>query len=130
MTQMQVTLTLPDELYRSAQRWAVFTRRDLEETLTNALAIALTPVYTEPRLEQPVAALSDRKLLETARVRLAQEQGERLEELLALQSEGQITAKQRNELQALMQVYDQLWLRQSEALAEAVRRGLIDSIAS
>lgn len=126
MTQTQVTITLTDDLYEHAQRWAAITRRGLDETLTNALAIVLTPVYSESMLDQPVEALSDNKLLTTVKVRMQPEQGKRLEELLALQREGRLSSRQRNELQALMQVYDQLWLRQSEALAEAVRRGLID----
>ena len=41
----QVTLTLPDELYEHARRWAIITQRDLSETLTDALTIVLTPVY-------------------------------------------------------------------------------------
>ncbi len=126
MTQTQVTLILSDDLYENAQRWATITRKGLDETLTNALAIVLTPVHFEPKLEQPVGNLSDDKLLTMVKVRMQPEQGKRLEELLTLQSEGRLTSRQRNELQALMQVYDQLWLRQSEALAEAVQRGLID----
>jgi len=126
MTQTQVTLTLSDDLYENAQRWATITRKGLDETLTNALAIVLTPVHSEPKLEQPVGNLSDDMLLTMVKVRMQPEQGKRLEELLTLQSEGRLTSRQRNELQALMQVYDQLWLRQSEALAEAVQRGLID----
>ena len=46
----QVTLTLPGELYERASRWATLTRRDLSKTLTDALAIVLTPVYITPVL--------------------------------------------------------------------------------
>ncbi len=130
MKQTQVTLNLPEDLYKHAQRWAIITRKGLEETLTNALTLALTPVHVEPRLEPPVVTLSDSKLLAATKLQMQQEQGKRLDELLALQSEGRITTSQRSELQTLLQVYDQLWLRQSEALVEAVRRGLIDPISS
>ena len=51
-------------------------------------------------------------------------QGGRLTELLEKQRESLLTESERPELLALMQIYDQLWVRQSEALAEAVRRGL------
>jgi hypothetical protein len=44
--------------------------------------------------------------------------------LLEKQREGTLTESERPELLALMHVYEQLWVRQSEALAEAVRRGL------
>jgi hypothetical protein len=38
--------------------------------------------------------------------------------------EATLTTQEQAELLALMQVYQQRWVRQSEALAEAVRRGL------
>ncbi len=47
-----------------------------------------------------------------------------LSRLLEKEREGELTGSERPELLALMQVYNQLWIRQSEALAEAGRRGL------
>ena len=120
----QVTLTLPDELYEHARRWATITQRDLSETLTDALIIVLTPVYTMPRLERPVSLLSDEDVLALSRAQMKPAQGRRLSELLEKQREGALAKGERPELLALMQVYSQLWIRQSEALAEAVRRGL------
>ena len=120
----QVTLTLPDELYEHAKRWATIIQRDLSETLTDALTIVLTPVYTTPRLERPVSSLSDEDVLALSKAQMRPAQGRRLSELLEKQGEGVLTESERPELLALMHVYDQLWIRQSEALAEAVRRGL------
>jgi hypothetical protein len=120
----QVTLTLPEELYEYAKRWATITQRDLPEMLTDALTIVLTPMYTTPRLERPVSSLSDEDVLELSKAQMRQEQGRRLSELLEKQREGKLAGSERPELLALMQVYNQLWIRQSEALAEAARRGL------
>lgn len=120
----QVTLTLPDELYEHARRWATITQRDLSETLTDALTIVLTPVYTMPSLEKPVSLLSDEGVIALSRAQMKPAQGRRLSELLEKQREGGLTKGERPELLALMQVYSQLWIRQSEALAEAVQRGL------
>jgi hypothetical protein len=120
----QVTLTLPGELYERASRWATLTRRDLSKTLTDALAIVLTPVYITPVLEKPISLLSDEDVLALCRTQMSLSSGRRLSELLEKQREGVLTGSERSELLALMQVYDQLWIRQSEALAEAVRRGL------
>jgi len=120
----QVTLTLPEALYEYARRWATITQRDLPEMLTDALTIVLTPVYTTPRLERPVSALSDEDVLALSKAQMRPAQGRRLSELLEKQREGELTGSERSELLALMQVYNQLWIRQSEALAEAVRRGL------
>jgi len=120
----QVTLTLPGELYERAKRWATITRRGLPETLTDALAIVLTPMRTTPALEKPIASLYDEQVLALSQVQMKPAQGRRLSELLEKQREGTLFESERSELLALMQVYDLLWLRQSEALAEAVRRGL------
>jgi len=120
----QVTLTLPEELYEYARRWATITQRDLPEMLTDALSIVLTPVYTTPRLERPVSSLSDEDVLALSKAQMRPAEGRRLSELLEKQREGKLAGSERSELLALMQVYNQLWIRQSEALAEAVRRGL------
>ncbi len=119
----QVTLTLSDELYEHARRWATITQRDLSETLTDALTIVLTPVCTTPRLERPVSSLSNEDVLALSKAQMRPAQGRRLSELLEKQCEA-LTESERPELLALMHVYEQLWVRQSEALAEAVRRGL------
>jgi hypothetical protein len=115
---------LPDELYENAQRWATLTQRDLAETLTDALTIVLTPIYMTPQLEKPVSELSDEEILALTQVQMPADQGQRFSELLGKQREGQLAEPERPELLALAQVYNQLWLRQSEALAEAVRRNL------
>jgi len=120
----QVTVTLPEELYEYARRWATITQRDLPEMLTDALTIVLTPVYSTPRLERPVSSLSDEDVLALSKAQMRPAQGRRLSELLEKQREGELTESERPELLALMQVYNQLWIRQSEALTEAVRRGL------
>lgn len=124
----QVTLTLPDELYERAERWATITRQDLSEALTDALAIVLRPTYVAPKLEKPVSSLSDQEVLALSKVQMAPTQGRRLGELLEKQREGELPDNERPELLTLMQVYEQLWIRQSEALAEAVRRGLRESL--
>lgn len=48
-------------------------------------------------------------------------------ELLDRQQAGVLTGDERVELNGLYQAYLRLWLRQSEALAEAVRRGLCEA---
>ncbi len=126
----QITLTLSDELYDNARQWALMTQRNLSETLTDALKIVLTPVYTHPQLEKPVSALSDQEVLALTQVQMASSQGDRLGELLAKQREDNLPNHKQAELLAIMQVYNQLWLRRSEALAEAVRRGLMGPLVA
>lgn len=120
----RVTLTLPDDLYENAQQWAVMTQRNLSETLTDALRIVLTPVTTKPQIEQPISALPNEEVIALSKVQMDKAQGERLGKLLEKQRESVLTEPEQLSLMVLMQVYHQLWLRQSEALAEAVKRGL------
>jgi len=63
-------------------------------------------------------------VLALTQVQMPPQQGHRLDQLLAKQGEATLTTQEQAELFALIQVYQQLWVRQSEALAEAVRRGL------
>ena len=125
----QVVLTLSDDLYARAKQWAALTRRDLPETLTDALAIVLTPLPEPPEGELPVTSMSDAEVMALAQAQMAPQQGTRLDYLLAKQREEQLTTPEQAELLALMQGYHRLWLRQSEALAEAVRRGLREALA-
>jgi hypothetical protein len=120
----QVVVTLPDDLYAQAQHWAALTHREVPQLLTEALALVLTPIGTPPADAPPVATLSDTEVLALAQVQMLSQQGHRLDQLLAKQGEETITAQEQAELLALMHVYQQLWVRQSEALAEAVHRGL------
>lgn len=119
-----MTLTLPDDLYENAQQWAVMTERNLSETLTDALRIILTSVSVKPQREQPVSSLSNEEVIALSKVQMERSQGERLRKLLAKQREISLTETEQISLMTLMQLYHQLWIRQSEALAEAVKRGL------
>lgn len=82
------------------------------------------PILTEPQTDQPVATLSNEAVMALSRVQMDKERGEQLGQLLEKQREDSLTVDEQHLLMALMQVYHQLWLRQSEALAEAVKRGL------
>ena len=126
----QVTVTLPDQLYENAQHWATLTQRDLSQTLADALMIVLTPVFSPPRLEHPITSLSDAEVAALTRLRMDERQGKRLGVLLERKREDSLTPAESSELMALMQIYHQLWIRQSEALVEAVRRGLRPSLGA
>ncbi len=125
----QITLELPDELYENAKRWAAITQQAVPEALTDALAVLLTPVYAAPELEEPIASLSDEEVLALSQTQMETAQGKRMDELLEKRRERPLTESELRELLTLMQIYHQLWLRQSEALVEAVRRGLREPLA-
>ena len=120
----QVVVTLSDELMERAKQWALLTQRDLAQTLVDALQIVLAPVQHTIGVQPDIAELSDQEVLSLCTVKLKPAQGKRINVLLAKQREEQLTPTDQSELLALMEIYNQLWIRQSEALAEAVRRGL------
>ena len=76
--QRQVTITLPEELYEYARRWALLTHREVPETLTDILTNALVPVQLAPNFEKPISALSDKDVLTLASVQMTEESGRRL----------------------------------------------------
>lgn len=120
----QITLELSDELYDQARSWAALSKKDLTGALTDALFLAFAPLSGQPPDDLDVTALSDRDILTLSQVQMEKAQGEQMDELLRQQSEGDLTQEGQRTLSALVQVYHSLWLRQSLALAESVRRGL------
>ena len=121
---MEVTLQLPDQLYEQAKQWAAITQQDLNTALTDALSVILTPIHVDPELDKPIASLSDQELLKQVEIEMAPEQGQRLNRLMEQQRDGTISEDEHRELYSLFHLYQRLWLRQSEALAEAVSRDL------
>ena len=83
----QVVLTLSDDLYERAKRWASRTRRDVPQTLTDALEIVLTPEQESPEPDPSVTTISDIEVMALAQAQMARQQGERLDYLLAKQRE-------------------------------------------
>lgn len=75
-------------------------------------------------MEQPVSSLSDEEVLALTTLQMGVSEGRQLNRLLDMQQAGTLTEDNHRSLMALMQIYNQLWIRQAEALAEAVKRGI------
>lgn len=125
----QVTLELSDEVLRRAERLAGLSGRDLGNVLAEAVAAAIPPLDTAGGGSGPIEEAPDGEVLRLAAVRLLPEQENRLSELLEEQQARLLSARERSDLLGLMQIYEGSLLRQSEALAEAVRRGLREPLA-
>lgn len=123
-TMMEITLQLPDRVYQQAQRWATITNQELDTALTEALEIALTPVHATSEADTPVASLNDAQVLALTEAQMPGESGRRLSRLSGLHAEGALSPDEQQELMVLAGLYQHYWMRQAEALAEAVRRGL------
>ena len=118
----QITLNLSDEVYRQAELLAQQCHRSVSEILVETLENFLLPTA------KPVSALSDPEVIALTQIRLQPVQEQRLSELLEHQQCGTITDFEREELQALIHIYEDRLLRQAQALNESVRRGLLEPL--
>ncbi len=73
---------------------------------------------------RPVFELPDATVLRLAAMQMPAWQTRRLQELLAQQREGQLSMEEKSELMELFALHDRGLLLKSEAIAEAVRRGI------
>lgn len=123
---MEVTLNLSENLAESAEHLASATKRDLPTVITEVLEMLLPLLenMADSNLYPPVFSLSDAEVIALADSKMDEATNKRLGEL---QSKGKrigLIETERNELLTLLQIYQLGQLRKSEALAEAVKRGL------
>ncbi|MEL7356832.1 MAG: hypothetical protein AAFN40_09760 [Cyanobacteria bacterium J06560_6] len=125
MTTIQVTIDLPEETYERAERFARLINRDLSSVLADTVVSSLPPLSHETDV-LPVADMPDHAVLHLANSTLPAAQDKRLSELLEKQREGKLAVNEPQELEALMQKYNEGWLRKTAGLVEAVQRGLME----
>lgn len=111
-----VTLNLPDQVVRLAASIANRKRQAMEDVLVEML--------TTTAADSPIENLPDEEVLALSEMMMPKEQDQRLSELLAQQRENQLDLEGRKQLAQLMWLYEKGMLRKSQALREAVERGL------
>lgn len=105
-----ITLELPDEVYRRAQRVARATRRPIEEVVIEWIR---PPAQVNlPELDR----LSDDELLQVASATIPSKHAQRLQELLTTQQQRSLSEKEQREAVALVEQEDLLTLRKARAL--------------
>ena len=119
---IEVTLSLPEQIVERAERFGQATQRHPEAVLADALEM-VWPTLADEDLA-PVSRLGDAEVLALADSRMEDAQDHRLGELQERGKALGLTFAERHELMALLQIYQIGLLRKSEALAEAVQRGL------
>ncbi|MEH2302392.1 MAG: hypothetical protein V7K88_26290 [Nostoc sp.] len=125
----QIIITLPDDIYQRAERFARLANRDVASILVDTIQLSIPPVSEDITDLEPMLALSDEQVLVLAELEMESEQDARLSELLDRQQSGTLTEGNRPELQTLIQVYQEGLLRKATALSEAVKRGLIEPLS-
>jgi hypothetical protein len=123
---VEVTLTLPENLVEHAKRLGDATQRDVAAILADALEMLLPTLENLPESNPypTLSSLSVADVLTLANSKMDAVQNQRLGELQQRGKTAGLTEAERYELLALLQIYQLGQLRKSEALAEAVQRGL------
>ena len=121
-----VTLDLPESVIVTAKRLSEVTQQTCEEVLADVLEMMVPILEDTPDscLAPPVSTLTDAEVLLVADATMDATQNQRLGALQATGKATGLSVAERYELLALLQIYQLGHLRKSEALAEAVRRGL------
>ncbi|HSK71543.1 MAG TPA: hypothetical protein VK892_07605 [Pyrinomonadaceae bacterium] len=120
---MEISVKLPDSLYRDVSHLARSKKKSVAEYVKNAVRKAVEE--EAETLEKPLAGCSDEEVLALANMKMSEAENARMSELLDKQREEIITPLERNELDALFRVYQVGNLRKSQGIYEAVQRGLI-----
>jgi hypothetical protein len=120
---VQLTINVPDEIYRVAEHFAVSTGQPVEDVVANLLGYAL-PLIPAVDPTRPVSTLSDTELMTLTSITMTPEADHRHSELLTRQREGNLAVGERAELQRLQQVYEIAFLYKNQVLVEAAKRGL------
>jgi len=124
---VEVTIALPESVVEQAKWLGNATQRDVAEVIADTLSMLWSALEGQPdsSFYPPVSSLSDAEVLKLADAKMDAVQNDRLGELQARGKATGLTEAEQMELLALMQIYQIGQLRKSEALAEAVQRGLL-----
>jgi hypothetical protein len=116
----QVTIQVSGQVIKHAAQIALNTRQSVENVLSGWLESSVT--------ELPVQALSDSDVLALTELNFTPKEQERFSDLLYQNRENLLSADGRKELDGLMRIYERGLLKKSQALEEAVKRGLIEPL--
>ncbi len=116
MSDVMMTIAVPEQAVRRATHQASLTHQRVEDVLTRWLDWAATEI--------PVETLPDNELLAACDSQLEEDQQQELERLLAESREGSLDSAGQVRLGELMQVYRRGLVRKARALQVAVQRGL------
>lgn len=120
----QITLTLPNALASEVSRFGEMTKRDMASVLLDTLEM-MWPTLPDVSDVPSVETLSDDAVIALAQSKMNATQNKRLATLQTVGKNKGLSADERKELTALLHIYQLGQLRKSEAIVEAVKRGLL-----
>lgn len=129
---VKITLQLTENLIARAVQLGSATHRDVDAVLADALELLWFTLegVPNPDRQPPIAELPDQEVLSLANTKMDEIQNQRLGYLQTKGKATGITNAERYELFALLQIYQLGQIRKSEAMAEAVGRGLRNPLSA
>jgi len=124
---MEVTLNLPENIYRNFSEIAEKKHRRLEEVIADKLQDDFSADMAD--YEETVAAWTNDAVLALANLKIPKEQSDRMSVLLSRLDEGMMTETEERELEIYTELHQISTLRKAYGIAEAVKRKLINSPA-
>ena len=125
----QITITLTDDVYQKADRFARLANRDIASVLADTIQSSIPNISEAATTLTPISLLLDADVLTLTELQMEPSQDLQLSTLLDRQQAGLLTDIDRSELQTLMQTYQEGLLRKATALSEAVKRKLIKPLS-
>jgi len=129
---VEIKLNLSDNLVESVKHLGEGTQGDVATILNHILEVLLPTLETlaDSNFYPVVANLSDTQVVDLANAKMNDNYHQRLRELQKKGKTTELTTIEGDELLTLISIYQVGQLRKSEALAEAVKRGLISPLHS
>jgi hypothetical protein len=122
---MEITLNLPENVYRNFTKLAEKKHRRVEDIIADKLQDDFLVENVD--YKETVAGWSDEAVLALANLKIPREQSDRMSELLDRLQEGIITDSEERELEVYTELCQISTLRKAHGIVEAVKRGLISS---
>ena len=122
---MEVTLNLPENIYRNFTKLAEQKQRRVEDVIADRLQNDIEIESAE--FEEIIAAWSDDDVLALANLKLPKEQADRMSELSERRQMGSVSSAENSEFDMYMELYNIANLRKAHGIVEAVKRGLLKS---
>jgi hypothetical protein len=127
---VDITINISDDVYHRAKHFASLANRDLSSVIADTLAQSFPATDLQVGQITPVANLSDAQVMALTQLAMEPLQDARLSLLLDKQQSASFIGDESKELEELMQIYREGLLRKATALAEAVKRGLMEPLDS
>ncbi len=70
----QITITLPDEVYRRAEKFALLANRDLATVLADTISLSIPGVSSQAETLKPITELSDEEVMALTELQMEPEQ--------------------------------------------------------